>query len=154
MATEPSPGQGMRLLLGVTAINLYLFGAACLLLATSYPQLAEVGAEALPAFHASLSRRLALAFILPEFLSALSPLVLFWRRPASVSQGMVWLCLGLGMAWLVLTFTWHLPMQPLLAKGNASPEVMHTLLTSHAVRTVLQAFKCGLLLWLVSRASP
>jgi hypothetical protein len=152
MASEPSPGRGMGPLLVCTAINLYLLGGACLLLATSYPQLAEVGAG-LPAFHASLSRRLALAFILPEFLAALSPLLLFWRRPANLSQGMVWLCLGLGMAWLVLTFTWHLPVQPLLAKGDASPEVMHTLLTSHAARTVLQAFKCGLLLWLVSRSS-
>ena len=106
MASEPSRGTGTWPLLACMAINLYLLGAACLLGATSYSQLAEVGAT-LSAFHASLSQRLALAFILPEFLSALSPLVLFWRRPASLSSGMVWLCLGLGLAWLVLTFTWQ-----------------------------------------------
>ncbi len=138
------------LLLGCMAINLYLLGASCLLLATDYPLLAEVQ-TGLPAFHASLARRLAVAFILPEFLSALVPLLLLWRRPEQVPVGAVWLCVALGVGWMVLTFAWHLPAQQLVAQGNASPEVMSPLLASHALRTVLQALKCGLLLWMVAR---
>jgi hypothetical protein len=138
------------LLLGCMAINLYLLGAACLLQATDYPLLAEVQVG-LPAWHASLARRLGLAFIVPEFLSALAPLLLLWRRPEQVPVSAVWLCVALGAGWMVLTFTWHLPAQYLVAQGNASPEVMRPLLASHATRTVLQALKCGLLLWMVAR---
>jgi len=138
------------ILLGVTAINLYLLGAACLLLATDYPLLAEVQ-QGLPAFHASLSRRLGMAFILPEFLSALSPFLLLWQRPAQAPLGAVWICVALGLLWMALTFTWHLPVHRLLASGDASPAVMSRLLTSHAVRTVFQVLKCGVLLWLVAR---
>jgi len=132
------------------AINLYLLGAACLLLATDYPLLAEVQSR-LPAFHASLSRRLGLAFILPEFLAALAPLLLLWRRPEQVPVSTVWLCVALGAGWMALTFAWHLPVHRLLAQGNVAPEVMRTLLSSHGTRTVLQALKCGLLLWMVAR---
>lgn len=105
----------------------------------------------LPAFHASLTRRLGVAFILPEFLSALSPLLLLWSRPEQVPVSAVWLCVGLGAGWMGLTFSWHLPVHRLLAQGDASAQVMRTLLSSHATRTLVQALKCGLLLWMAAR---
>jgi hypothetical protein len=143
------------LLLASAAIHLYLLGAACLLWAVAYPQLAEVARSELPAFHAALSRRLATAFILPEFLSFFSLLPLLWRRPEAVPAWPVWAAVGLGLVYFALTFGWHLPQHRLLAGGDASPGVMGALMASHAVRTVTVALRCGLLLWAVSiRSEP
>ena len=152
--SSPSPDQTAPrwLLLACVAINLYLLGGACLLLAAQYPLLGEVGAAALPAFHASLSRRLGVAFILPEFLAFFSVLPLLRWRPAGVSQAAVWSCVALGGVYFALTFGWHLPAHRLLAAGDASEPVMRALLTSHAVRTASLAMKGGVLLWMVSAA--
>jgi hypothetical protein len=139
-------------LLGSAAINLYLLGAACLLWAAQYPQLAEVARSELPAFHAALTRRLGVAFILPEFLSFLSLLPLLWRRLEGVPGWAAWTCVALGVAYFAITFGWHLPAHRLLAGGDGSPEVMRALLGSHAVRTVTVALRCGLLLWMISAA--
>ncbi|HLL52770.1 MAG TPA: hypothetical protein VK447_04430 [Myxococcaceae bacterium] len=138
-------------LLIATGINLYLLGAACLMQATLYPLLGEVQ-TGLPAFHASLSHRLGLAFIFFEFLAAFAPLLLLSRRPGSTPLWAVWLCVGLGLTWIGMTVVWHLPAHLALSRGDASEGVMRTLLSSHAARTALQAFKCGLMLWLVARA--
>ena len=137
------------LLLGCTAINLYLLGAACLLLAVAYPQLGEVGREALPAWHASLSRRLVVAFITPEFLSFLVMLPLLRWRPEGAPASLAWGAVLLGLVYFAITFGWHLPAHRQIAGGDASPEVMGAMLGSHAVRTVALALRCGLLVWMV-----
>lgn len=147
-----STNDGWRqwLLLGSTAINLYLLGAACVLWAVVYPQLADVGRAELPAFHAAVTQRLRVAFILPEFLSFFSLLPLLWRRPEGVPGWPAWAAVGLGLIYFALTFGWHLPAHGHLARGEASAEVMGALMTSHAVRTVTVALRCGALLWMAS----
>lgn len=149
MTPERSPGRGRWLLLSGAAINLYLLGAACLLLAAQYPLLAEVAPESLPDFHASLSRRLGVAFILPELLSFFWLLPLLRWRPEGVSAASAWACVALGVAYFAITFGWHLPAHRLLANGDASPAAMGALLVSHAVRTASLALRCGLLSWMV-----
>lgn len=146
----PTEDSRQWLLLGATAINLYLLGAACVLWAVVYPQLGEVGQTELPAFHASLTQHLRVAFILPEFLSFFSLVPLLWRRPEAVPGWAAWVVVGLGLVYFALTFLWHLPQHQLLAGGNASPEVMGALMTSHAVRTVTVALRCGVLLWMAA----
>lgn len=139
------------LLLVCTALNLYLLGAATVLGRVSYPLIAAAGSAALPLLHTALNRRLGLVFIAPEFLAFLSVLPLLWLRPTRISIGSVWLCVALGVAYFVVTFGWHLPAHKLL-DGDASGQAMQKLLTSHAVRTVVVAIKCGLLLWMIARA--
>lgn len=141
----------LYMLLACTALNLYLLGAATLLGRVSYPLMAEAGRAALPVLHTALNRRLGLVFIAPEFLAFLAVLPLFWLRPARVAIGSVWLCVALGVAYFVVTFGWHLPAHKLL-DGDTSDQAMRTLLVSHAVRTILVALKCGLLLWMLARA--
>jgi len=153
MTNERAEAFRRWLLWASAAINLYLLGASCVLLAVSYPQLAEVGREALPAFHASLSRRLAVAFIVPEFVSFLSMLPLLRWRPEGVPAAPAWWCAALGVAYFALTFGWHLPAHRLLAGGDASAEVMGALLASHAVRTATVALRCGVLGWMVAAAA-
>lgn len=136
------------LLLACTAVNLYLLGAATLLQAVQYPLLGEVGSAALPALHASLSRRLGLPFILPEFLAFLTVLPLLRLRPPRVPAWAVWACVVLGVVYFAVTFGWHLPAHKLLAGGDDSPGTLQLLLTSHAVRTASLALKCGLLGWM------
>src|SRR5207248_7800675 len=111
---------------------------------------AEVARSELPAFHAALTRRLAVAFILPELLSFVSLLPLLWRRLEGVPGWAAWTCVGLGVAYFAITFGWHLPAHRLLAGGDGSPEVMRALLGSHAARTVTVAMRCGLLPWRIS----
>lgn len=158
MTTQMTPESSRRsgptsrlwVLLVCATVNLYLLGAATLLLAVQYPLLGEVGTAALPAFHASLSQRLGVAFILPEFLAFLSVLPLLRFRPEGVSVAAVWVCVALGVVYFAITFGWHLPAHTRLAEGDASPAVMQQLLTSHAIRTGALALKCGLLLWMIS----
>lgn len=138
------------LLLLATAQNLYLLGAAALLGWVAYPQLAEVGAAALPAFHAALSRRLGVVFILPELLAFLFVLPLLGVRLVSWPKGAAYGCFVLGLAYFAITFGWHLPVHRLLAAGDASPAVMSKLLVSHGLRTATVALKCGLLLWMLN----
>jgi len=149
-----SSNEGWRrwLLLGATAINLYLLGGACLLWAVVYPQLGEARPADLPAFHALVTGRLRLAFIVPEFLSFFALIPLLWRRPEGVPGWPAWVAFGLGLAYFGLTFGWHLPAHGHLARGDASAEVMGALMTSHAVRTVTVALRCGVLLWMASAA--
>jgi len=136
------------LLLGAAAINLYLLGAACVLWAVVYPQLQDVGRAELPAFHASLTQHLRVAFILPEFLSFFSLVPLLWRRPEGVPGWAAWAVVGLGLVYFAITFAWHLPQHQRLAGGEGSAEVMGALMASHAVRTVTVALRCGLLVWM------
>lgn len=145
-------GQPLRLwlLLVCIAVNVYLLGAATLLQAVAYPMLGEVGSAALPALHASLSRRLGLAFILPELLAFLAVLPLLRFRPPRAPAWAVWVCVALGAAYFAVTFGWHLPAHKLLAGGDASPSVMRALLVSHAARATSLALKCGLLVWMAS----
>jgi hypothetical protein len=138
------------LLLGSTAINVYLLGAACLLWAVVYPGFGDVGRAELPAFHALVTGRLRVAYILPELLSVLVLVPLLWRRPEGVPAWGAWVALGLGLVYLAITFAWHLPVHRALAGGDASAEVMGALMASHAVRTVTVALRCGVLLWMVS----
>jgi hypothetical protein len=140
------------LLMTSAALNLYLLGAACVLWAAQYPQLGEVARNELPAFHAALTRRLPVAFILPEFLSFFSLLPMLWRRVEGVPGWAAWACVALGVAYFGITFGWHLPAHRLLGAGDGSPEVMGALMTSHAVRTVTVALRCGVLAWMISAA--
>lgn len=139
-------------LLSSAAIHFYLLGAACVLWVVQYPQLSEVAKSELPAFHAALTRRLPVAFILPEFLSFFSLLPLLWRRPEGTPGWAAWACVALGVMYFAVTFGWHLPAHQFLASGDNSPEVMGALMGSHAVRTVTVALRCGLLLWMISAA--
>ncbi len=138
------------ILLTSGALHFYLLGAACLLWAVSYPLLAEVAKGELPAFHAALTGRLPVAFILPEFLSFFSLLPLLWRRPEGTPGWAAWTCVALGVAYFALTFGWHLPAHRLLGAGDNSPEVMRALMGSHAARTATVAIRCGLLGWMLS----
>ncbi|HYV49661.1 MAG TPA: hypothetical protein VFA20_32610 [Myxococcaceae bacterium] len=137
--------------MGATALNLYLLGGACLLWAVVYPQFGEAGPE-LPALHASVTGHLRLAFIVPELLSFFAMVPLLWRRPEGVPAWPAWVAVGLGLAYFAITFGWHLPAHGRLARGDASAEVMGALMTSHAVRTVTVALRCGALLWMASVA--
>jgi hypothetical protein len=109
-----------------------------------------VGRAELPAFHASVTQHLRVAFILPEFLSFFSLLPLLWRQPEGVPKWGVWVAVALGLVYFAITFRWHLPQHQRLAGGDASPEVMGVLMASHAVRTVTVALRCAVLLWLVA----
>ena len=149
-ARKSSGALALWLLLFCAAQNLYLFGAAAILHVVTYPALADVPSTLLPAFHASLSRRLAIVFILPEFLAFLSVLPLFWVRSLRISAWTVWTCVALGVAYFAVTFGWHLPMHKLLAHGDASASTMQLLLGSHAIRTASVALKCGLLVWMLA----
>lgn len=157
MSTDSSkasaPALPLWVLLACAAVNLYLLGAATLLQAVQYPLLGEVGSAALPALHASLSRRLGLAFILPEFLAFLSVLPLLRLRPPRVPAWSVWACVALGVVYFAVTFGWHLPAHKLLAGGENSPSTLQLLLVSHAVRTASLALKCGLLVWMIAAGS-
>ncbi len=144
-STQPTlRGFSRPLLLVCTAVNLYLLGAACMLQFVGYPLLLESGPGALPVLHAALTRRLGVVFILPEFLALLTLLPLLYWRPVRNQVGRLWVCLGLSIAYFVVTFGWHLPAHKLLALGDVS--AMPTLLGSHAVRTIFTALKCALLL--------
>ncbi len=144
-STQPTHrGFSRPLLLVCTAVNLYLLGAACMLQFVGYPLLLESGPGALPVLHAALTRRLGVVFILPEFLALLTLLPLLYWRPVRNEVWRLWVCLGLSIAYFVVTFGWHLPAHKLLASGDVS--AMPTLLESHAVRTIFTALKCALLL--------
>lgn len=131
------------------ALNLYLLGAATLLLAVSYPMLGAAGSAALPALYAALNARLGLSFVLPEFLAFLAVLPLLALRPPRIPARAVWVCIALGVVWFVVTFGWHLPAHKVIAMGDASPPVMQWLLVSHATRTASLALKCGILSWMI-----
>ncbi len=142
---QPEPrGFSRPLLLLCTAVNLYLLGAACLLQFVGYPLLLEAGDGALSVLHTALTRRLGVVFILPEFLALLTLLPLLYWRPVHRGVWRLWVCLGLGIGYFIVTFGWHLPAHKLLAAGDAS--AMPRLLVSHAVRTIMIAVKCALLI--------
>ena len=73
-----------------------------------------------------------------------------WPNPEGVPGWPAWAAVGLGLVYFAITFGWHLPAHGHLARGEAPAEVMGTLMTSHAVRTVTVALRCGVLLWMAS----
>ncbi|HRI71685.1 MAG TPA: hypothetical protein PK156_45950 [Polyangium sp.] len=137
------PTLSLWLFAFAVAINLYLLGAACLLQAVAYPLLGDVSIDQLPAVHAGLTRRLGVAFILPELLAFVAVLPLFRWCPSGISKKNLVVCILLGVVYFALTFAWHLPTHKLLSMGNGS--AMPALLASHALRTIVQAVKCGVL---------
>ena len=141
--TNSRPRLAWWLFVLALASNLYLLGAACVLLAVAYPLLGDVTLEQLPKIHAAMTGRLGVAFILPEMVAFVSVLPLFRWPLRGLSKTNVALCVFFGVLYFAVTFSSHLPAHKLLSLGDIS--AMPALLSSHALRTVVQLVKCGIL---------
>ena len=136
-----------------SAANLYLLGVMVFFAAVSYPQLGTVDRAAFPSLYQALTSRIGLPVVVWEFAALLATVPLYFARPASTPLWAVHGLIALGVAYFAITFGWHLPSHKALAAGDNSAEALAPLLTSQWIRTVVQAARAGLLIWLGSRLS-
>jgi len=104
-----------------------------------------------PKLYGSFTSRIALPVVIPEFLALLSVVPMFWIRPEAVPAWMVWATLGAGVLYMAITFGLHLPVHAVLAKGDNSAPVIASLVRTHALRTIVQAAKCVVVVWMLAR---
>jgi hypothetical protein len=134
-----------------SAVNLYLLGVMVFFAAVAYPQLAAVDRAAFPSLYQALTSRLGLPVVIWEFVALLATIPLYFARPSATPLWAVHALLALGIAYFVITFGWHLPSHKALAAGDNSAAALAPLLDSQWVRTLVQAARAGLLMWLGSR---
>lgn len=139
----------MKLLVAFALTSFYLLGVMLVFQRVTYPGFADVGGAQFPAAYAAFNARIGLPVVVPELLAVLLTIPLFFVRPAGVPAWSVGVAFALGLAYLAITFGWHLPVHRALAKGDQSPAVMAALLRTNAARTVVQAVKCGLAAWML-----
>ena len=135
-----------------TVVNIYLLGAMVVFAAVLYPMLGAVDHGGLPALYSAFTARLGAAVVVWEFAALLASASLYWARPASVPSWSVHVAVGLGIAYFVITFLFHLPAHRALAAGDNTSIAMAALLNSQWARTVVQTLRALLLGWLAARA--
>ena len=134
-----------------SAVNLYLLGVMVFFAAVSYPQLGAVDRSAFPSVYQALTSRIGLPVVVWEFVALLATVPLYFARPPSTPVWAVHVVIALGLAYFAITFAWHLPSHKALAAGDNSSGAMAPLLTSQWTRTVVQAARAGVLMWLGAR---
>jgi hypothetical protein len=135
-------------LVACSAVNLYLLGVMMLFAAVVYPQFGSVERGAFPPLYAAFNGRIGVPVVAFEFLSLLLTVALYALRPAEVPLWAVHAAVGLGVAYFVITFGFHLPSHRALAAGDNSAQALAPLLSSQWARTVVQVLRAGLLSWL------
>ena len=141
----------MKTLVIVALANFYLLGVMLVFQRVVYPAFGFVARDQFPAYYAAFTSRIAFVVVVPEFVAFLSVVPLFFTRPPHVPPWAVGTTLAAGLAYMLITFGWHLPVHRLLANGDNSAAVVDQLLRTHALRTV-QAAKCALLGWMLVKA--
>lgn len=135
----------------VALTNFYLLGVMLMFQRIDYPLFVHVPRAEFPSYYAVFTRSIALPVVIPEFLALLSVIPLFFFRPASVPAWSVAAVLGAGVLYMVITFGWHLPVHRMLANGDNSQSVVDALVRTNGMRTLVQAAKCGLVFWMITR---
>jgi hypothetical protein len=138
------------LLVLCTGLNFYLLGVMVLFAAVVYPQFSVGDRAAFTAGYSHFNAHIGLPVVLFEFAAFLLPLAFY--RWGNVPAALVHAVTALGIAYLAITFAWHLPSHRPLAAGDNSAAVMASLLASQWTRTVVQFARAGVLAWLCVRA--
>ncbi len=134
-----------------SAANLYLLGVMVFFAAVAYPQLGVVDRAAFASLYQALTSRIGLPVVVWEFVALLATFVLYAARPDATPLWAVHVLVGLGVAYFVITFGWHLPSHKALAAGDNSPQALAPLLASQWSRTGVQAARAAMLMWLGTR---
>jgi hypothetical protein len=139
------------LLAALALTNFYLLGVMVVLQRVVYPSFGDVSREAFPTYYAAFTSRIPLPVVLPEFLALLSVVPLFWVRPQALPAWAVWATLGAGLVYMGITFGLHLPVHRSLGSGDNSAGIISALVRTNGARTLVQACKCALICWMLTR---
>ena len=137
--------------LATFALVFYGMGAASVESFVNYPTWPLIGANEFRAYHRALGPLIIGHMVIPMAVTTMLTILLLWRRPASIPQGMIWLAIGLQLVVWISTVTIQLPIQgQLSAEGLSLPLIDRLRVTSFWFRRVPHMVNAILFLWMMA----
>ena len=144
-------GRRSWYLVGLTALTAYSTGVGWQAQQVSYPLFGAVPASAFPAYHLRYNAAIPLPVIVPGFLSFLAAVAFCWTRPAEVPRPAAAVVAATGLASLLATVLWPIPMHDRLDRSGRSAATLDSLLQANLVRSIALTVGTVTLGWCVTR---
>lgn len=138
-------------LLGLTALTSYSMAVGWQAQLVSYPLYRAVDPASFAAYHLQYNDSIPLVVILPGFVSFLAAAAFYWTRPAEVPKWAATVVSLSGVASLVTTVAWAIPMHDRLDEIGQSAATIDSLLQANLARCAALTIGTLALCWCLSR---
>lgn len=137
LATALTPtGWRHTYLVGLTALTAYSTGVGWQAQLVSYPFFGTVPAEHFAAYHQQYNAAIPLVVIVPGFLGFLGAIAFWWTRPREIGRPAAGVVALAGLASLLATVLWAIPMHDRLDRIGQSAATIDSLLAANLLRSL------------------
>lgn len=145
------PGWRRWYLAGLSAVTAYSMGVGWQAQLVSYPFFSTVPAEHFAAYHQQYNEAIPIVVILPGFLSFLAGIAFLWTRPRDVPRPAALVVAVTGLASLLATVLWAIPMHDRLDQIGQSTATVDSLLQANLLRSLALTAGTAALAWCVAK---
>jgi hypothetical protein len=134
-------------LVGLTALTAYSTALGWQAQLVSYPLYRAVGTADFAAYHQQYNESIPLVVIAPGFASFLAGAAFLWTRPDDVPRRVAAVVSGAGLAALLSTVAWAIPMHDRLDAIGQEAATIESLLQANLWRTLALTVSTAVLGW-------
>ena len=148
--TEPT-GWRRWYLAGLTALTAYSMGVSWQAQFVSYPFFATVPADHFAAYHLQYNAAIPFVVIIPGFLGFLAGIAFLWTRPRDVPWPAALVVSATGLASVLATVLWAIPMHDRLDRIGQDATTVDSLLQANLLRSLVITTGAAALVWCGAR---
>ena len=134
-------------LAGLTALSGYSMGVGWQAQLVSYPFFRTVPAEHFASYHLQYNAAIPAVVIIPGFVTFLACMAFWWTRPREIGRPAAAIVVGSGVASLLATVLWAIPMHDRLDQIGQSAETIDSLLSANLLRSLALTAGTATLVW-------